>query len=456
MKAISLKHLVESTSGQLCRGTEDELIVAISTDSRSIPEGGAFFALKGENFDAHDFLEKAVFTGAKVLVVERLPDGIEIGSAAVVLVDDVLKALQDVAAWYRSQLNIKVVGITGSNGKTSTKDFTRDMLGVSFRVSATQGNLNNHIGLPLSVLSTEEEDEVCVWEMGMNHPGEIAPLCEIAKPDIGIITNIGTAHIEFMGSRDAIALEKGELGRSLPRQGALFVPTACDYSETLKGRTEADTILVGGEGSSVRAENIVISSGRSCFDLVVDGLGRAEVQLPVMGKHMVNNALLAAAVGVRLNMNLADIVKGLSLTHLTSGRLRVFECRGVSVFDDTYNANLESVSAGIETLAEVEASGKKYAVLGRMAELGRHTEAAHQAVGKLAAQKQICLISVGDQAEQITAGAKTAGGDARHFPSVESAAEWLRAACLSGDVVLFKGSRAAGMERVMNQVFSNQ
>lgn len=440
------------------QGSEDTLIESVSTDTGKIGSGCAFFALKGDRFDAHDFLDKAVSAGAKVLVVNRIPEGVDLSKTTVIKVLDTLTALQQFAAWYRRSLDIKVIGITGSNGKTSTKDFTKSVIGEKFKVSATVGNLNNHIGLPLSILATEAEHEVCIWEMGMNHPGEIAPLCSIALPDIGIITNIGTAHIEFMGSVEAIAEEKGELAKSLPEHGTFIVSAACNFINYFTKRTKAKTLVVGNGRGTVRADNLVMTAHGSEFDLIIQDQESIRVNIPVVGRHMVANALLAAGAGYTLGMTAGEIAAGLSKTSLTSGRLRAYESNGVTIFDDTYNANPESVAAAIETLSELDKSGmeigEKYVVLGHMAEQGEHAEAAHESVGKLAASREIFTISVGEAAAGITAGAVAAGGKALHFNQREEAAKWLQNTCTSGDVVLFKGSRSAGMEEIMNQAFS--
>ena len=241
--------------------------------------------------------------------------------AAVIVVSDTLLALQKLAHWWRKQLDLPVVGITGSNGKTSTKDFTAAVLARKFRVSATRGNLNNHIGVPLTVLSTTPEHTAAVWEMGMNHSGEIAPLCEIARPKFGIITNIGTAHIEFLGSRDAIAEEKGMLARALPADGVLFIPAACDYHEYLRQRTKAHIIPVGNGRGLVRAEDLRFGQAARCSPSSSKASGSAEVMLPVPGKHMVTNALLAAGVGWKLGVPVGEIAAGLSAAGLTGGRL---------------------------------------------------------------------------------------------------------------------------------------
>lgn len=454
MTPIDARTLARYTGGELAAGSGDVLANAVSTDTRTISAGSAFFALRGERFDANDFARQAIEAGASIVVVERWGGGVP-EKVAVVRVPDSLSALQRFAAWYRRQREIPVVGITGSNGKTSTKDFTAAVLGRGFNVCATRGNLNNHIGVPLSVLSLEASHTAAVFEMGMNHPGEIAPLCEIARPRIGIITNIGTAHIEYMGSRDSIAEEKGALARSLPEDGALFIPAGCDFHDYFKRRTKARVVGVGNGRGLVRAEDLRQDDGRSRFTLVIDGKPSAEVDLPVTGRHMVTNALLAAGAGWFLGMSPLEIAAGLSSTVLTSGRLRRFVSGGITIFDDTYNANPESMAAAIETLAETplrESGGRRYAVLGRMGELGPHAPEAHLRVGRLAAERGLQVVAVGEGSQGIAEGA----GTAEHFSDGEAAAAWLAGHAKAGDVVLFKASRSVAIERVMNQAFPSR
>jgi UDP-N-acetylmuramoyl-tripeptide--D-alanyl-D-alanine ligase len=369
----------------------------------------------------------------------------------VIIVRDTLLALQRLAHWWRQQLDIPVVAITGSNGKTSTKDFTAAVLSRRFRVSATRGNLNNHIGVPLTVLATSPDDEVAVWEMGMNHAGELAPLCEISRPKYGIITNIGTAHIEHLGSREAIAEEKGTLARSLPAVGYLFLPAICDFYDYLRQRTRAHLVPVGNGRGIVRAENLRAEGEGTRFTLVIEGSDSAEVFLPVAGRHMVNNALLAAGIGWKLGMTTAEIAEGLASTQISGGRLRRIDHNGIVLIDDTYNANPESMAAAIDTLAETPVSngGRRIIVLGRMGELGPHAPAAHLRVGELAAARNLKVVAVGEGAEGIAQGA----GGATYFPDLAEAAAWLAAEAKTGDVLLFKGSRTATVERVMNSAF---
>lgn len=450
MIPLDARQLAQAAGGEIAAGDAAARAVAVSTDTRLIGPGAAFFALRGERFDANDFAPQAVTAGASIVVVERW-DGSDPGNAAVIRVPDTLVALQRLARWYRRRRELPVVGITGSNGKTSTKDFTAAVLGRAYRVCATKGNLNNHIGLPLSVLSLEEDHGAAVFEMGMNHPGEIAPLCEIAMPTMGIITNIGTAHIEHMGSRESIAEEKGSLARALPEDGALFVPAGCDFYDYFKRRTKARVIPVGNGRGLIRAEDLHQDGSSARFTLVIEGRPVAPVDLPVAGRHMVKNALLAAGTGWFLGMDPGEIAAGLGATVLTSGRLRRYSSRGIAVFDDTYNANPESMAAAIETLAEtpVPDGSRRFAVLGRMGELGPHAPEAHLKVGRLAAERGLTVVAVGDGARGIADGA----GGALHFADGPAAAGWLAENVHPGDAALFKASRSAAIERVMNLAF---
>lgn len=444
------QQIIEILDGKLVAGSGSVAVEGVFTDTRSPLQGGLFFALRGENFNADAFASSALENGASVAVVGEWTGG-EVGEGkAVIEVADTLFALQRFAHWWRSQLDIPVVCITGSNGKTSTKDFTNAVLSRKFKVNATKGNLNNHIGLPLTVISTTKEHTAAIYEIGMNHSGELSPLCEIARPQYGIITNIGTAHIEFLGSREAIAEEKGTLARYLPDTGLLFTPAACDFNEYFRARTHARMIPVGNGRGLVRAENLRMQADGTHFTLVIEGEESAEVFLPVPGKHMITNALLAAALGFNLGIPVQEIAIGLSSVALTSGRMRRIDWGGITLLDDTYNANPESMEAAIETLADmpVPEGGKRIIVLGKMGELGIHSAEAHLRIGELATSKGLTLIAVGEGAEGIATG-----GGATHFSEMSLAAEWLLESSRPGDVVLFKGSRTAAIEKVLQTAF---
>ncbi len=451
MKPLTASQIAEILGTQVAAGDPAASASAgVCTDTRKLKAGSAFFALRGENFDGDRFAAKALADGAAVAVVHAW-SGEPAPGTAVIVVPDTLVALQVLAHWWRMRLDIPVVAITGSNGKTSTKDFTAAVLSQAFKVSATAGNLNNHIGVPLTVLATTEEHTAAVWEMGMNHSGEIAPLCEIARPKYGIITNIGTAHIEYLGSREAIAEEKGTLARALPADGKLFVPAHCDFTEYFRQRTRATIIPVGNGRGMVRAENPVYGADGTRFDLVIQGEKPVTLFLPVAGRHMVTNALLAAGAGWKLGLSPEEIAAGLSSATLTGGRLRSYDFHGIRVIDDTYNANPESMAAAIETLADtpVDNGARRIIVLGRMGELGPHAPAAHLKTGALAAARKLTVIAVGHGSEGIAEGA----GAAPHFQDFEEAAGWLSREAKAGDAVLFKGSRSATVEKVMQAAF---
>ena len=451
MNPLPAQQLADILGVQIAAGRGDVMISGgVSTDTRTLPPGSAFFALRGENFNGDAFAAQALTAGAAVAIVQQWQGEVPPGTAVIVVADTLL-ALQRLALWWRKQLDLPVVAITGSNGKTSTKDFTAAVLARKFNVSATRGNLNNHIGVPLTVLATTPAHTAAVWEMGMNHAGEIAPLCEIARPKYGIITNIGTAHIEFLGSREAIANEKGMLARALPADGILFLPAACDFNDYLRQRTRSAMISVGNGRGLVRAENLRFDVGGTSFTLVIEGAATAEVTLTVPGRHMVTNALLAAGIGWKLGISPAEIAAGLSTAMLTGGRLSRYDHHGTTVMDDTYNANPESMAAAIETLADTPVShgARRIIVLGRMGELGPHAPAAHLRTGALAAARHLTVIAVGEGAEGISEGAN----NAPHFPDLDQAAQWLAREVKPGDVVLFKGSRSATVERVMHAAF---
>jgi UDP-N-acetylmuramoyl-tripeptide--D-alanyl-D-alanine ligase len=445
----TVQTISEILAAPIVAGSGDVVVNSVFTDTRKPSQGGLFIALKGENFNGDSFAAAALNNGANAAIVSEWKGTVP-ADKAIIVAPDTLLALQRLAHWWRTQLDIPVVCITGSNGKTSTKDFTTSVLSQRFHVNSTKGNLNNHIGLPLTVLATTDQHTAGVFEIGMNHAGELSPLCEIARPQYGIITNIGTAHIEFLGSREAIAEEKGTLARYLPETGILFTPAICDFNEYFRARTRARLIHVGNGRGLVRAENIRQQADGSWISLVIEGERVVDTFIPVLGRHMISNALLAAALGWKLGLSPEEIANGLSSVNLTSGRMRRIECNGITLLDDSYNANPESMAAALETLAEMDlkTGAQRIAVLGKMGELGPHAAQAHLRIGKLASDKGIRLIAVGNGAEAIAEGAA-----ASHYPQIEQAADWLLANTNPGDVILFKGSRSAAIEKVLKSAF---
>ena len=451
MEPLTLQTVAEYAGGTLRQGVAASIVSAVVTDTRSLEPGQLFVALTGENFDGHHFLGQAEKAGALGAMVATKAGRPEVSpSFALLEVENTLLGYQRLASAYRRQLPLRVVAITGSNGKTSTKDFTAAVLGQRFKVLKTEGNLNNHIGVPRMLLRVSASEEIAVLEMGMNHPGEIQPLAEMAKPDVAIITNIGTAHIEFMKSREAIAQEKGMLVEAIGPQGCVILPAEDDFAESLAARTSARVITVGLRKGEVRAANIERNLEGSRFDIIYEG-ARTAASVAVPGDHMITNALLAAAAGLAVGMSLEDSARGLAAASLTKGRLQVRQVGGLQIIDDSYNANPDSMVAALTTLASLPAAGRRIAVLGRMAELGSESEPGHQRVGCVAADAGFdVVVTVGDEAAIIARRATECGVPQVHaVGTTEEAAELLREMARPDDLVLVKGSRSAGMERVI-------
>ncbi len=436
---------------------EERTVSRVCTDTRALRAGDLYLALKGERFDGHAFVSDAARAGAAAAVVEATWAGDAPAGLPLLRVADTLAALQQMAHAYRASLPLRVIGITGSSGKTSTKDFTAAVLGSRYRVMRTEGNLNNHIGLPLTLLAATVEDEVGIIEMGMNHPGEIAPLARIARPDAAIITNIGVAHLEYMGTRAAIAQEKGELAVAVPESGFVVLHAGDDFSADIASRAKGHVVLAGVSDDSavaVRATILETAFASTRFR-VTAGQESTEVVLPVPGLHMVENALLALAAGLQWGVSLAEGAAGLAQVQLTKGRLEQKSFRGIHVLDDTYNANPDSMRAALRTLGTLPGTGRRIAVLGRMGELGEAAEAAHRSVGDAAARSGADrLIAVGPEAAPIAEAARAAGlAEVHHVEDPAAAAALLAELAAPGDLILLKASRAARMERVLEHPF---
>src|SRR3989440_1295137 len=333
MNPLSILQIVDLAGAKLEQGDGKVSVERISTDSRTIKKGELFVALRGENFDGHKFVEATATAGAAGAIVDLDWKRQAPAKFAGIRAADTLLAYQHLAANYRKSLAIKVLAITGSNGKTTTKDFAASVLGRKFRVTKTQGNFNNHIGLPRTMLEADSEHEVGVWEIGMNHPGEVAPLAKIAAPDAAIITNVGVAHIEFMGSREAIAKEKGALAEAVGPQGTVILNADDPFSNGIAALTRAKVVLAGTTDGSVRAIEIRQSADGSEFT-ILEGAHRCRAQLPVAGLHMVQNALLAVAAGRAFGLSIEESAAGLAAAPLTRARWQIKEIGGVHVLDD--------------------------------------------------------------------------------------------------------------------------
>jgi UDP-N-acetylmuramoyl-tripeptide--D-alanyl-D-alanine ligase len=448
MKHLDLQTLANFADGSTA-ACEGLFVSRVVTDSRQAQPGDLFVALKGQNYDAHDFLPQVIASGATACLVQK-GRALSSDTCAMVEVEDTLSGLQALARGYRSLLHPIIIGLTGSNGKTSTKDLTAAVMSCQMRTRATLGNLNNHIGVPLTLLSLEEEDECGIIEMGMNHAGEIKTLVDIALPDAAIVTNVGMAHIEHLGSQDAIAWEKGTLPANVHSQGIVVLNADDRYTPLIARHCQATVYQAGLTAGDVRAFDLRTTAEGTFFRLDFSG-EVVDAFLPILGEHMVGNATLAACMGWAHGISPADISAALSSARLTGGRMELKNINGIQFIDDAYNANPDSMKAGLTALAKLQNRGRRIAVLGRMGELGPHAIEGHHSVGRHAALAGIhAIFTVGDEAALISQAAEAAGlKESQNFPTHEACAAHLKALLQPGDVVLIKGSRSAGMEKVL-------
>lgn len=465
MLRASAESIAAITGGEILAGDVGVVGNDLFIDSREAAPGCIFVALPGERVDGHDFLEPALEAGARVLLVTRERDQL-VGpiiaahdkGAVVIKVPDAVEAVQELARHHRTRLQAAVVGITGSTGKTTTKDMVRAVLGTSMRVVSTEGNRNNELGVPLTVLRAGSDTDALVVEMGMRGTGQIARLAEIAQPNVGLVTNVGTSHIELLGTQARIAEAKGELARGVKPDGVVLLNGDDAYSDAIAASSSAPVVYYGlSEQCAVTATDIELDElSRATFTLVASE-GRVRVTLGVAGRHNVYNALAAAAVGLRLSVPMERIARGLSSAVMTAMRMETFtSASGITVVNDAYNANPTSMRAAIDTLSTMSAAGRRIAVLGDMAELGSLTELAHFEIGETVAGQTVdVLVAVGPRAKRFADGALAAGMESdRVFTCDDSAcgAELLTDLAEPGDVVLVKASRVMGLEAVVERI----
>lgn len=440
-------------AAQLCGGSvapEDAQIAfrGARADSRKIKEGQLFVALKAER-DGHDFATAAMQNGAAAVLGERSIEGLP-----VLVTDDALSALGAIAKGWRESLSAKVIGITGSVGKTTTKEMTAAVLQSAFKTTKTAENFNNNIGLPMTLLDIPEDGEAAVVEMGMNHFGELSYLTSLAQPDVAVITNIGTMHIEHLGSRQGILKAKLEILEGLREGGTVIF----NGDEPLLREAEIPykPIFFGIDTDcDLRAVDVEYKEGCVTFRAV--GLGADfTVTVPAEGKHHVYDALAAIAVGLTCRVPAQKIAAALSGFENTGNRQKIFEKDGYTVIADCYNAGPESMEAALQILSSKQSAGRKIAVLGDMLELGMITQAAHFALGQKTASAADMVFAYGLNSMRVVAGAIDAGmpeEDARCYDSHASLLADLRRNARKGDILLFKGSHGMHMEQVMEQFF---
>ena len=451
---------IAAMSGTRLLGNATGVTVAnISKDTRDIRAGDLYVGLRGENFDGNAFAAQALEKGAAAVLLDSGEEAHKLAeSFPVLLAEDSLAALTRLAAAWREKLDLKVLAITGSSGKTSTKEFAAAVLGAKFQVVKTQGNLNNHIGVPLSILAATTGDRAAVWEIGMNHPGEIAPLAALVKPDCAIITNIGTAHIEYMQTREAIALEKGDLAEAVPSGGSVILCSDDDMTGAIASRCHGKVVLTGLKSGNLTATDILHTTSGTAFQVVArsgDHTTTVQASIPIQGLHMVQNALMALAAGLELGVPLEAGVKALARTEPAGGRLKQRAHKGVSYLDDTYNANPDSMEAALSTLRSTPCTGRRIAVLGKMGELGGYASEGYSRVGCATAKYADVLVTVGAEARQISETARKSGFSRIHeVEDTSAAARIIDQLARPGDLVLVKGSRSARMETLFQKLQS--
>lgn len=456
MSRFSIDSILKATGGALKGGGGME-ITGVSTDTRAISPGDLFFALSGPNFDGADFAAKAIESGAGGVVVSKgsvVRKALKASSTGAVLieVDDTLCALQALARFHRQALAPRVIGVTGTNGKTTTKEMIASILALGCPVLKTVGNLNNEIGLPLTLLRLQPEQKMAVVEMGMSDLGEIKLLADISMPNIGVITNVGPAHLQTLGSVEMVARAKVELLEGLDKNGAGVINGDDDILVKTASAFKGRMITFGlRESCDVRASDIILDH-RGCPTFILHYKGEAiSIKLSLTGRHNVYNALAAASAAVSVGTPLSQVKQGLEAAEGVSMRMEVRNVAGRRLIVDCYNANPASMKAALETLAGVH--GRKWAVLGDMLELGALAETAHVETGRQAADAGLQGVILLGEFSRLTAQGAIEGGMnesvVARCADQEEAAHLLMQWSLEGDTVLLKGSRGARLEKVI-------
>lgn len=465
MRELKVQEILKAVGGRLVVGTEEQTVNRVSTDSREAQAGDLFFAIKGERFDGHDFLSQAGEKGCRVMVVsakEKIPENFLQAEErySLILVENTVRALQLLAKYYIGKLNLKKkIAVTGSVGKTSTRDMLYYIASTKYRTGRNLKNYNNELGLPLTILSFDEDLEVAVLEMGMDNFGEIDVLANIVRPDVGVITNIGISHIENLGSREGILKAKMEITNYFDKDAVLVVNQSCDLlsRENVKGSYRL--VTVGNDGKSDYVISNVCDFGDKGIKYTLDRNHKQyEVNLPVPGAHNAVNATLAIAACEDLGISIPEAIEGLRRTELTAKRLNIKGKDGIKVIDDTYNACPDSMRSALNTLTATKGL-RKVAILGDMFELGPDSKLFHQEVGRYAAEKKIdFLITIGKDAAFIAKGALTGLGSqqVRHFEKKEDFLAEIEDYILPGDVVLVKASRGMEMESIVKKIFEDK
>lgn len=451
MADFSLTEILKATGGRLINAKGNKLFKGVSTDTRNIQPGDLFVALVGERFDGNEFAGQAAERGATGVITSKsvtVPEDV-----TVIEVENTLTALQQLARFHRERFDIPVIAVTGSNGKTTTKDMLAAVLASRFKVLKTEANFNNEIGLPLTLLKLDQSHEVAVVEMGMRARGEIQELAEIALPTVGVVTNVGETHMGILGSLDNIAAAKAELVEAIGHDNLVVLNADNPYVLAMQNKARGKVVFYGlNPGASVRAENIVNGENGQLvtrFDCL-SARGSVSIVLHAVGIHNVYNALAAIAVGWELGLKPRELQTGIARFVPGAMRLEVQKYGEYTVVNDVYNASPLSMTAALDTLASIS-QGRRIAVLGDMLELGEAAIEAHHKIGKIAAEKGIeVLLTVGELAKYIADAAREHGiKEVQAFDGHKEAIESLRSIMKPGDYILFKGSRGMRMETML-------
>ncbi len=460
MKPLTVKDILEICNGTLICGNEEQICENFSKDTRYLKSGDVYVGIKGDKFDGSFFYEEAIKQGASVCLLEDVEIKEEIyqkyENITIVTVKDTVHALQKLAAYKRSLYNIPVVAITGSVGKTSTKDMIASVVATSYHVQKTEGNYNNHIGVPLTILGLKDHTALVV-EMGMNHFGELSVLTNIAKPTVCVITNVGTAHIGNLGSRENILKAKLEILEGLSKNGTVIFNNDNDLLHKWKEKNKTYQVLDFGieNQSKQMAGDINLKEYGSTFVSNINH-EKAEVNVPVSGIHFVYNALCAICVGTTLNISKENILKGIQKFELSKSRMEIIEnANGVKIINDCYNANFDSMKASIEALSRMNV-GRKIAVLGDMLELGEYSKELHEKVGMEVAKDKIdMLVTVGEESKYIVKQAIAEGmrkDQIYELKMVEEAIDLIKEQSKKGDAILLKASNGMNFKKILEAI----
>ena len=452
MDPRSLQYIAKACAGEQLTGSPHTLVRRVCTDSRLVRAGDIFFALSGGKFDGHDFLKEVMGKDAAAAVVTRQRLPVPPLACGMIVVEDTRQALARFAAEYRKDFQLPAIAVGGSNGKTTTKDLLASVLRQKFSTLWSEASFNNDIGVPLTLLRLETHHEAAVFEVGTNHPGELAPLVAMIQPRFGIITSIGREHLEFFGDVKGVAEEEGWLAELLPVDGKLFLNGDTEFADAVAERCRASVVRIGfGRKNHWRIGEVRTDEHGVSFSVTAPTpQWSGEYRVNLLGRHQAVNAALALAAGAELGLSSEEIRHGLAACPPAKMRLQVMNVNGLRILNDAYNANADSTLAALETLNEFPCSGRRIAVIGDMAELGEYTVAAHAEVGRRAAELSINqLFTVGARAAVTAQAARDFGLRAvTECRDSKEAAAALKKIIREGDVILLKASRVSGLEHV--------